>query len=72
VKDKVLSFCGFKKFHPHNTESIIRSAFSKPNEMDQIKYAIKEACVDSQTKISEIYHLFESRNTGEKIPLPMK
>ena len=72
VKDKILSFCGFKKFHPHNTESIIRIAFSKPNEMDQIKYAIKEACVDSQTKITEIYHLFESRNTGEKIPLPMK
>jgi DNA-directed RNA polymerase alpha subunit len=72
VKEQVLSFCGFKKYHPHNTESIVRIAFSKPNEMDQIKYAIKEACVDSQTKISEIYHLFESRHSGEKIPLPMK
>jgi DNA-directed RNA polymerase subunit L len=72
MKDKVLSFCGFKKFHPHNIESVIRIAFSKPYEMDQIKYVMKEACVDSQTKISEIYYLFESRNTGEKIPLPMK
>lgn len=72
VKDQILSFCGFKKFHPHNIESVIRIAFTQPNEMDQIKYAIKEACVDSQNKITEIYHLFESRYSGEKIPLSMK
>ena len=72
TKDQVLSFCGFKKFHPHNLESVVRIAFTKPQEMDQIKYVVKEACMDSQNRITEMYHLFESRNSGVKIPLSMK
>jgi DNA-directed RNA polymerase subunit L len=59
-KDKQLSFCGFKKNHPHYTYSIARIAFLEPVEMDQIKYVIKEACVKAQDKITEIYHLFHS------------
>ena len=62
-KEKVLSFCGFKKFHPHNTESIIRIAFTDDVTMDQIKYVLKEVCDESQTKMKDIYHLFESRNS---------
>ena len=27
--EKTLSFCGFKKFHPHDEESIIRLAYHK-------------------------------------------
>jgi DNA-directed RNA polymerase subunit L/DNA-directed RNA polymerase alpha subunit len=61
-KEKVLSFCGFKKFHPHNTESIIRIAFTDDVTMDQIKYVLKEVCDESQKQMKEIYHLFESRN----------
>ena len=29
--EKVLSFCGFKKLHPHDTSSIIRLAYVMPN-----------------------------------------
>ena len=61
-KETVLSFCGFKKFHPHNTESIIRIAFTDDVTMDQIKYVLKEVCDESQKQMKEIYHLFESRN----------
>jgi DNA-directed RNA polymerase subunit L len=61
-KEKVLSFCGFKKFHPHNTESIIRIAFTDDVTMDQIKYVLKEVCDESQKQMKDIYHLFESRN----------
>ena len=57
-KEKVLSFCGFKKFHPHNTESIIRIAFTDDVTMDQIKYVLKEVCDESQKQMKEIYEDF--------------
>ncbi len=34
---KMLTFCGFKKLHPHDTFSIIRLAYAKPVEISTIK-----------------------------------
>ena len=40
--DKTLSFCGFKKMHPHDSESILRLSFSQPNKgISDIKTIIK-------------------------------
>jgi DNA-directed RNA polymerase subunit L len=58
VKDKTLSFCGFKKMHPHLTESVLRLAFNEPVEKDQIRHVLKEACKESCDKIEQIYKLF--------------
>jgi DNA-directed RNA polymerase subunit L len=46
-RDKTLSFCGFKKFHPHDTTGTVRIAFVQPTDINMIKqhlhYAFSEA-----------------------------
>ncbi len=44
---KILTFCGFKKMHPHDNESIIRVAYLQPVEKATIKGHLKECIVDS-------------------------
>jgi len=44
---KILSFCGFKKMHPHDTESIIRIAYTEPTNKSVIKGHIKECLTDA-------------------------
>jgi DNA-directed RNA polymerase subunit L len=44
---KLLTFCGFKKMHPHDTFSIIRVAYSEPVEKSTIKGNLKECIMDS-------------------------
>jgi DNA-directed RNA polymerase alpha subunit len=44
--DKTLSFCGFKKYHPHDTHAIIRLAFKDAAKGDKTtaKQYLKDAC----------------------------
>jgi len=44
---KILTFCGFKKMHPHDTDSIIRVAYAEPVEKATIKGHLKECILDS-------------------------
>ena len=57
-KEKTLSFCGFKKIHPHFSESILRLAFTEPVEKDQIRYVLKEACLEAEQIVKQMYGLF--------------
>lgn len=41
-REKILSFCGFKKTHPHNTFSIIRISYIEPTTKEIIKQNIIE------------------------------
>ena len=43
----VLTFCGFKKMHPHDTHSIIRLAYAEVVEKSTIKGNLKECIADS-------------------------
>jgi DNA-directed RNA polymerase alpha subunit len=43
---KVLSFCGFKKMHPHDSQSIIRLAYFQPSDPSVIKQHLKECIVE--------------------------
>jgi len=43
----MLTFCGFKKMHPHDTYSIIRLAYSEPVEISTIKGHLQECIVES-------------------------
>jgi DNA-directed RNA polymerase subunit L len=43
----ILSFCGFKKLHPHDTYSIIRVAYNEPVEKSTIKGNLKECIADA-------------------------
>ena len=44
---KVLSYCGFKKMHPHDPDSIIRVAYLEPSDRTTIKGHLKECIADA-------------------------
>jgi len=51
---KMLTFCGFKMFHPHDSYSVIRVAYKEPVEISSIKGHLKESisdAVDVYTKL---------------------
>jgi len=58
LKDKSVTYCGFKKMHPHNDESILRIAFATHTEQEQIRYVLKEACMESQEVLKQMHALF--------------
>ncbi|MCJ7802885.1 MAG: hypothetical protein MUP82_11075 [Candidatus Marinimicrobia bacterium] len=43
----MLTFCGFKKMHPHDTDSIIRVAYTEPVEKSTIKGHLLECINDA-------------------------
>jgi DNA-directed RNA polymerase subunit L len=45
---KIITFCGFKKMHPHDNDSIIRIAYTEPVEKATIKGHLKECISDSK------------------------
>ena len=44
---KILSYCGFKKLHPHDSDSIIRIAYNEPIDMNTIKKHLAECINDA-------------------------
>jgi hypothetical protein len=58
-KQGVLSFCGFKKFHPHDTKATVRVAFNTKNEKSMVGNLLREVCVDAQQVFKDIYRLFK-------------
>ena len=57
VERKTMNFCGFKKFHPHDSSSRIRVAFVEPAEKVQVREHLREAC----TKLQEVYVAIHSK-----------
>jgi DNA-directed RNA polymerase subunit L len=47
---KLLTFCGFKKMHPHDSYSIIRVAYKDAVEISTIKGHLKE-CIDESVQV---------------------
>lgn len=56
--DKILSFCGFKKFHPHNDDSTLRLAFLKPADKRIVGQYLKNAAIDAKEVFKTVYGLF--------------
>jgi DNA-directed RNA polymerase subunit L len=66
IADKTLSFCGFRKPHPHSTDSIIRVAFH--NQIDKVGVSsyIQGACdsaINAFTKMVEQFSGESSKTT---------
>ena len=57
--DKTLSFIGFRKVHPHDTDSIIRIAFTQLIEGD-MKIMIREYFSNAVNKAIEIFKTINS------------
>lgn len=58
LKEKKLSYCGFKKFHPHDNESIIRIAFVDNHDKTEARQCLRTACVMAQEVFKKIYGMF--------------
>jgi DNA-directed RNA polymerase subunit L len=55
---KILSYCGFKKMHPHDTDSIIRVAYKNPIDKSGIKLNLHECATESIEFIHKIRAMF--------------
>lgn len=58
VKDKTLTYCGFKKFHPHNSDSVIRMAYSQKVDRRMVAQYLKEAATAAKDVYVKIYGMF--------------
>ena len=57
-EDKILSFCGFKKLHPHDTFSIIRLSYIEETDITTIISNLQTAnsiIIDIFTKIEDLF-----------------
>lgn len=53
-------FCGFKKFHPHDTDSTIRVAYNIPVSADTVRGHIRAAAVEGIALYDKISSLFRT------------
>ena len=58
-KNDVLTFCGFKKFHPHDDDSIIRIAFTENQDMMFIYDTLISVCSLASDVYSKIKTNFQ-------------
>jgi len=58
VQEKTLSYCGFKKFHPHDTKSTVRLAFTETADKTMAKQYVRTACTDAHEFFKMMYKLF--------------
>ena len=59
---KTLSYTGFKKMHPHDTDSLLRIAFIEPNSgKSAVKELIITVIVDAVRKIESIIDCFSGK-----------
>ena len=57
-KDKKLSYCGFKKFHPHDNFSVIRIAFYEKNDKNMSLQFLRNAASDAVDIYKKMYKSF--------------
>jgi DNA-directed RNA polymerase subunit L len=58
IGDKTLTFCGFKKFHPHNQDSVIRLAYLQKGDKHMVQQNLRNAAQDASKVFSQIHKMF--------------
>ena len=58
-QDKTLSFCGFKKFHPHDTKSVIRLALKEKQDKTAVLHLFRDACMEAQEIFKTLHSHFK-------------
>jgi DNA-directed RNA polymerase subunit L len=58
LDEKKLTFCGFKKFHPHDDESIIRLAYNSAVDKNLVRMHLNTACTRCKELYEKISKLF--------------
>lgn len=57
-KEEILTFCGFKKFHPHDPDSKLRIAYKLSSDKDMVYQHMKSACIDSARIFEKLEAMF--------------
>lgn len=57
--EKELSFCSFKKFHPHDSFGVLRIAYKNPIEKNMIQQKLKTALLESKKVIEDIRRMMK-------------
>jgi len=58
IKDKTLTFCGFRKMHPHDESSIIRIAFVDRTDKEMVRKILSQACLTASELMISIHSMF--------------
>jgi DNA-directed RNA polymerase subunit L len=58
INEKIFTYCGFKKFHPHNMDSTIRVSYSKPADKRNVAQHLRFACIDAGNVFKKLYDTF--------------
>jgi DNA-directed RNA polymerase subunit L len=58
VAEKKMSFCGFKKMHPHDADSVIRVAFHDNIGKIEVRQCLRSACIDALNVFNTLYKMF--------------
>ena len=58
IQEKIASYCGFKKIHPHDNKSIIRFGYHSKMDKHMCRTHLKTACVLAQEVFTKIYKMF--------------
>ena len=58
----MLTFCGFKKMHPHDNDSIIRVAYKEPVDKSIIKKCLMECIIEASDIYNDIKKQFKSES----------
>jgi DNA-directed RNA polymerase alpha subunit/DNA-directed RNA polymerase subunit L len=56
--DESLTFCGFKKYHPHNPDSTIRIAFAQVSDKNTVRQYLRDASNKAQDFYSRLHKMF--------------
>lgn len=65
--ENTLTFCGFKKMHPHDNDSIIRVAYKEPVDKSVIKLNLFECIVEADGIYSSIRKQFKVDSKMEMV-----
>lgn len=58
VNEKTLTYCGFKKFHPHDTKSVVRLAFANPTDRNEVLNILRISAIECERVFEAINQLF--------------
>lgn len=59
VKEKIFTFCGFKKFHPHNDDSTIRIAYQENVDKHMVAQHLRTIALDAKDIFKSIREFFK-------------
>lgn len=69
--DKILSFCGFRKPHPHINESFIRLGFNSETELTKVNELIIESASNAITLLKKLPDNFVSSSLSQSSLKPI-